>query len=266
MKKIKLLLVCVLSFVLHISAAQAFFFDSEKWITIPVGDRGLPIKFTPSTNEGKSPTIFLVHGTNGPDARTEHWSKFFNQRGYNALIVDFKTGRYTGPEDRKNLVAWPLIDRAYTWLLNQPSVDPENIVWMGMSLGAGLGLVQEQKPWSAFIILYPVCWIYTKTLDPKPPVYYAYHVERPRTKPTLIAYGKKDEYEEAKYCPEMIKLMSGTFEVFALDNAYHGFDGNISISSFRDGASPSGFSSLRPNREARTLMENKIIEFLKFPR
>jgi dienelactone hydrolase len=235
------------------------------WINIAAGDRGMPVKFLRSPKEGKSPTVFLMHGTNGPDARTEHWAKFFNQRGYNALIVDYKTGRFTGPEDRKNLVAYPLIQHARNWLLQQPTVDSERIVWMGLSLGAGLGLTQSQNEWSAFILMYPGCWNFTKTQSPKPIVYWAYHAEVPRSKPTLLVYGKDDEYEEGKYCPEMLKLMSGSVDVLAIDGAHHAFDGNVTA-SFRDPASPSGFSSLRPNQKARAAAEQKIIEFLNLPK
>ena len=245
-------------------ASQAKGVATGSWINIAAGDRGMPVKFLRSSKDGQSPTVFLVHGTNGPDARTEHWARFFNQRGYNAIIVDFKTGRYSGPDDRSNLFPYPLIEHARTWLHQQPSVDPDNVIWMGMSLGGALGIITEQQPWSAFVLLYPSCWNFTKTDYPKPPRYWAFHAERPRTKPTLLIYGKEDEYQEDKYCTEMVKLMSGPIDVLAIDGAHHGFDG-VQTASFRDSSSPSGYASVRPNSSARALAEQKIIEFLKLP-
>lgn len=235
---------------------------SAAWFSIPTPDRPLPLKFLRAKGEGKSPAVFLMHGTNGPDARTEHWAKYFNERGYNALIVDFKTGRYTGPQDRDNLYPYPLIERAQAWLAQQPSVDPNNVVWMGFSLGAALGMITEQQPWSSFVLFYPGCWNFTKTQQPKPPRYWAFHAEKPRDKPTLVVWGKDDEYGEGKYCPEMLKLMSGPVESLAIDNAHHGFDGNITA-SFKDSASPTGSSSLRPNQAARKAAEDKVADFLK---
>ncbi len=246
------------------AVSQAKGVATGSWINIAAGDSSMPVKFLRSTKEGKSPTVFLVHGTNGPDARTDYWARFFNVRGYNALIVDFKTGRFTGPDDRMNLFPYPLIEHARTWLHQQPTVDSENVVWMGFSLGGALGIITEQHPWTAFVLFYPSCWNFTKTENPKPPRYWAFHAERPRVKPTLLVYGKEDEYQEGKYCPEMPKLMSGSIDVLPLDHAHHGFDGNLT-SSFRDGASPSGFTSVRPNPAARALAEKKIIDFLRLP-
>ena len=235
---------------------------SAAWFSIPTPDRPLPLKFLRAKEEGKSPAVFLMHGTNGPDVRTDHWAKYFNERGYNALIVDFKTGRYTGPQDRDNLYPYPLIDRAQAWLAQQPSVDPNNVVWMGFSLGGALGMITEQQPWSSFVLFYPGCWNFTKTQQPKPPRYWAYHAEKPRDKPTLVVWGKDDEYDEGKYCPEMLKLMSGPVDSLAIENAHHGFDGNITV-SFKDSASPTGSSSLRPNQAARKAAEDKVANFLK---
>lgn len=245
-------------------ATQAKGIASGNWITIPAGDSGLPVKFLPSTKAGRSPAIFLVHGTNGPDARMDHWAKFFNQRGYNALIVDFKTGRFTGPGDIRNLYPYPLIEYARNWLLQQPTVDPNNVVWMGTSFGGALGIITEQQPWSAFVLFYPSCWNLTKTENPKPPNYWAFHAERPRVKPTLLVLGKDDEYQERKYCPEMLKLISGPIDVLALEQAHHGFDGTLTA-SFSDIGSPSGYTSVKPNHNARVLAEKKIIEFLRLP-
>lgn len=236
--------------------------NSFSWFSIPAPDRPIPLKFLRSKADGKSPTVFLVHGTNGPDARQEHWARYFNDRGYNALIVDFKTGRFTGPQDRANLYPYPLIDRAHAWLIQQPSVDPSNVVWMGFSLGSALGLMTEQGPWSSFVLFYPSCWSFTKTQQPKPPRYWAYHAEKPREKPTLIVWGKADEYGEGMYCPEMLKLMSGPVDSLAIENAHHGFDGNISA-SFNDSSSPTGSASLRPDATARRAAEIKVGNFLK---
>lgn len=236
--------------------------SSVKWISIYAGDKPMPVKFHPSAKSGKSPTVFILHGTNGPDARGEHWAKFFNKSGYNALQVDFKTGRFSGASDRLNVIPSSLIDHALAWLLKQPTVDENSLVWMGMSYGGSVGMTLEQSRWSAFILFYPGCWNHTKTQSPKPPHYWAYHAEKPRTKPTLIVWGTADEYEEGKYCPEMVKLMSGPVETLALDGAHHGFDGNISV-RFTDYVSPSGRSSLQPNTKARAIVESKISEFLK---
>ncbi len=239
--------------------------DAGAWFSIPAPDKPIPLKFFPSSAPGQSPSVFLVHGSNGPDIRQDHWARFFNEQGYNALIIDLKTGRFSGPEDRARLYPFPLIERAHAWLVQQATVDPQRIIWMGFSLGATLGMMTEQPPWSGFILFYPGCWSFTKTQQPKPPQYLAFHAERPRIRPTLVLWGKSDAYEENRYCPEMIKLMSGPVETLAIDQAHHGFDGNLTI-SFRDPPSPSGMASLMPNPEARRTAEDKVREFLRLPK
>ena len=236
--------------------------DSIDWQMIPAGDKPIPAKYFPSKKSGKSPSIFILHGTNGPDARGEYWAKFFNERGYNALIVDFKKGRFTGPLDRLNVLPQPLVDYSVEWLIKQPEVDSKNISWMGFSYGAATGLMREQDRWSSFILFYPGCWSFTKDQTPKPPRYWAYHAERPRLKPTLIVWGTYDGYGEGEFCPKMVELMSGAVETLSIEGAHHGFDGEISI-NFSDGASPTGYSSLRPSKAAREIAGKRIEEFLK---
>ena len=126
-------LICI-SFLLF--AKHSF---AQSWINLEYGDRPIPIKFVTAPGEGKKPTVLLVHGTGGPDGRGEMWARFFSERGINTLLVDFKKGRFTGPNDRHIPFYPSLIEKTHQWLKVQPSVDATKITYMGLSLGAFLG-------------------------------------------------------------------------------------------------------------------------------
>jgi dienelactone hydrolase len=228
----------------------------QSWQNIQYGDRPIPIKFVKSSNEGKSPTIMLVHGTAGPDERENSWAKFLSNHGYNTVIVDFKTGRFSGPHDRHRPFYPSLIEKVKNWIEEQPTVDRKNIIYMGFSLGGFLGFrLDSTTEFSKYILFYPGCW---NLLKPG----LSYMVEKERINPTLVVWGNADSYEEGQYCPKVVDKMKGEFSWIAIDKAGHGFDGNR-FASFSDQNSPSGRASIEPSQSALVIARQKVLEFLQ---
>ena len=229
---------------------------SQSWQYISYGDKPIPVKFVKTNKDSKQPTVLLVHGTAGPGFREEEWARFISNNGYNAVIADFKTGRFSGPHDRHKPFYPSLIEKVQEWIKEQPNVDKNNIIYMGFSLGGFLGFrLDSTTDFSKYVLLYPGCW---NLLKPG----YSYMVEKERTNPTLIIWGKTDSYEEGQFCPQVLDKMKGQVSQFAIDNTGHGFDSDR-YSSFHDQASPSGRGSLEPNQQSVVLARQKVLEFFQ---
>lgn len=228
----------------------------QSWQHISYGDKPIPVKFVKSNKDNKQPTVLIVHGTAGPGFREEEWAKFIANNGYHAVIVDFKTGRFSGPHDRHRPFYPSLIEKVHEWIKEQPNVDKSNIMYMGFSLGGFLGFrLDSTTDFSKYILFYPGCW---NLLKPG----YSYMAEKERINPTLVLWGKTDSYEEGQYCPQVLDKMKGQVSWFAIDNTGHGFDSDRYV-SFHDQSSPSGRASLEPNQRSVTLARQKVLEFFQ---
>jgi len=229
---------------------------AQKWTSIEYFDKPIPIKFFKSEKSGKNPTVYIVHGTLGVSNREENWAKFFHKDSYNVLIVDLKTGRFTGPQDRHRVNYEALVTWTHQWLKDQPEVDPDNITYMGLSLGGFLGFyLDDTAAFKNYILFYPGCF---HLLDRREGL-----VVKERINPTLLIWGESDSYEEGTYCPRVLNKMNGKVSGHSIPNAGHGFDGDRFVSSFSDPASPSGRASLEPNSNALNISRQKVLEFLR---
>jgi dienelactone hydrolase len=197
-----------------------------------------------------------VHGTLGVSNREENWAKFFHKNSYNVLIVDLKTGRFTGPQDRHRVNYEALVTWTHQWLKDHPDVDPNNITYMGLSLGGFLGFyLDDTAAFKNYILFYPGCWHLLNRRESL--------VVKERINPTILVWGTDDSYEEGTFCPQVVKKMSGNFEWLAIQGAGHGFDGDRVVVSFEDIASPSGRASLSPNTSATNIARSKVLQFIK---
>lgn len=230
---------------------------AQSWQNLPYGDKPIPIKFFKAESSGKSPAVLLVHGTGGPSNREENWAKFLSSNGVSVLVVDFKTGRFSGDRDRHIPFYPSLIERTHNWLKEQANVDQGQITYMGLSLGGFLGFRQDSTTdFARYIMFYPGCHNLNRVGN-------SYMVEKERINPTLLVWGTDDSYEEGTFCPQVVKKMSGNFEWLAIQGAGHGFDGDRVVVSFGDIASPSGRASLSPNTSATNIARSKVLQFIK---
>jgi len=228
---------------------------AQGWTSIEYFDKPIPIKFFKSEKSGKNPTVLIVHGTYGVSNREENWAKFFHKNSYNALIVDFQKGRFTGPHDRRRVNFEALVTWIHQWLKDHPEVDSNNITYMGLSLGGLLGFyLDDTSTFKNYILFYPGCFDLLKREN---------LVVKERINPTLLIWGESDTYEEGTYCPRVVNQMKGKFISHSIPNAGHGFDGDRVVFSFSDPASPSGRASLEPNSNALNISRQKVLEFLQ---
>lgn len=229
---------------------------SQEWVNIEYGDKPIPVKFFKTSSISKSPAILLVHGTAGPSYREDQWGEFLSQNGFNVLVVDFKSGRFTGPNDRHKPFYPSLIEKTHDWLKKQPNVDTRQISYMGFSLGGFLGFrLDSTTEFKNYIMFYPGCYNLNRIGN-------SYMVEKERVNPTLVVWGDLDAYGEGTYCPEIIQKMKGNFSWLSIKGAGHGFDGDKNVGFF-DSASPSGFARVEPNSKATKISQVAVLQFLQ---
>lgn len=229
---------------------------AQSWEQLDYFDKPIPIKFYKTKSSGKIPTVLLVHGTLGVSAREENWGQFLSKNGYNVLIVDLKTGRFTGSSDRHKVNYAALLTFVHRWMQDHPNIDENNITFMGLSLGGFLGFwLDNTGAYRNYILFYPGCYHLLQRREGL--------VLRERLSPTLLIWGTNDELGEGTYCPQVLNKMSGKVLGKSIPNAGHGFDGELYVASFLDSASPTGRASLVPNKQATDLSRNFVLEFLQ---
>lgn len=245
---VRLILIVVLCF-----STNTF---AQSWDKIEYFDKPIPVKFYKTKNSGKQPTVLLIHGTAGVASREENWAKFLSENNYNVAVVDFKTGRFSGPSDRGRVNYEALISFIYLWLKDHPNVDQNNIIYMGLSLGGFLGFYLDRTDlFNRYILFYPGCYHLINKREGL--------IIKERINPTLLIWGTSDSYGEGTYCPQVVNKMVGKVFSHSIPNAGHGFDGDSYIGSFLDSASPTGRASLEPNKDALNFSRQKVLEFLQ---
>ncbi|MEE4243823.1 MAG: alpha/beta hydrolase, partial [Kangiellaceae bacterium] len=85
----------------------------------------------------QKPSVIVAHGQLGLIDTWENRMLGLVELGYNVLLVEFPGyGRSTGKPSEKNFAA--TFAAAYDWLVDQPQVDPKQIIGLGRSMGGGV--------------------------------------------------------------------------------------------------------------------------------
>src|SRR5262245_54172801 len=104
----------------------------------------------PQGVSGRLPVVMLQHGSGGPNAGHELWSKHFNEMGVASVLVDSFSGRgLTSTSTNQALLGRfnMILDayRALDVIANHPRIDPTRIAVMGFSRGGQSALYSSLK-------------------------------------------------------------------------------------------------------------------------
>jgi dienelactone hydrolase len=126
----------------------------------------------PQRASGRLPAVILLHGSGGPGAREEFWSKTFNEMGIASFRIDSFSGRglTSVSADQSRLGRFNMIldaYRAHGAIATHPRIDRTRITLMGFSRGGQSALYASlkrfQQAWdpeisfAAYIPLYASC-------------------------------------------------------------------------------------------------------------
>jgi dienelactone hydrolase len=184
----------------------------------------------PQGASGRLPAVILLHGSGGPNAGHELWSKHFNEMQVASFLVDSFSGRgLTSTSTNQALLGRfnMVLDayRALEILANHSRIDPTRIAVMGFSRGgqAALysGLKRFQQAWSpghtfaAHIPLYASCQaaiIGDTDLSPAP---------------IRQFHGAADDYVPVAPCRayfERLRAAARDVQLTEYPDAHHGYD------------------------------------------
>ncbi|MDV5169704.1 dienelactone hydrolase family protein [Photobacterium rosenbergii] len=261
-----LLLACVSIFLLsgyaHGTAPQQTY--KHSYVAFQTGEekpRTVAARFSkPKQAVLPLPTIIIVHGSGGVDARGTTYSKAFNQSGMATLEIDMWAARgLEGGLSRPKHVrdTLPDIYAAIEYLKSRQDVDSEKLGLIGFSWGGVVAMLmsgaKESQAITALVANYPVCWAYNKV-----PGYPFKEVAG--QKQLLIVSGEEDQYDGPQDCINLVEQLppesraNTTLKV--LPNATHAFDLIQQDSTFYDPYAfrgEGGHVPLKYNQEATKL-------------
>jgi dienelactone hydrolase len=180
---------------------------------------------------GPSPAVVLLHSCNGNWRRLdERWARLISSWGYVTLTVDsFGPRGLTNTCNSGAPIALAFdAHRALSFLVRQPSVDPNRVAALGFSQGGWLalssvepGIIEQtaENKFRAAIAFYPPCLGFKDNM----------------TVPTLILIGELDDWTLAKECRNMVegrddygvsrqKGQGIPIKLVVYPGAHHGFD------------------------------------------
>jgi len=180
---------------------------------------------------GRLPVVVLQHGSSGPAANIDVWSKELNEIGISTFALDGFTGRgltevnsNQGLLGRLNLILD--IYRALAVLAAHPRVDTSRIALMGFSRGGQAALYASltrfQKMWNrsgiefaAYLPFYPDCQTtFTSDTDVA-------------SRPIRIFGGTRDDYNPISACKAYVARLRAAgrdVELTEYPSASHAFD------------------------------------------
>lgn len=227
--------------------------------------------YLPESCPTPCPAVVVVHGTNGIDSRGE----FYRQAVVNSRIaffeVDFKTGVFTGPNNRpKNVTFIPMAFAALKELRKLSAIDPNRIGIMGFSLGGGLTVRSSfeayRKKWmgdesgfAAHAAFYPASKYIKKNLEESG--------SGLTGAPMIIFYGTEDCYGDGTAAPELKSLLDKkyNFNVTLVEypGVAHGFNKNAPPLNFKDPAAIGEKGYIAWDAKAANDSLTQVIAFLR---
>ena len=208
----------------------------------------------PGKETRPGPVVIMMPGTDGVDQRQEFYRSHLLSAGIGTLVVDIKTGVFTGLRDRPKAGYFtPVGYEAMRLLRKRPDVDGERIGVMGWSFGGTVSLRLAhhryrqrwlgggEKGFAAFVGIYGGC-----TRSPR--------VRLPDV-PILILIGTADTYTDPARC-EIFQDLHRNVTVVFFEGAHHGFD-KQGINRQR------GSRIMRWDRKAAEKSREHVVEFFK---
>jgi dienelactone hydrolase len=109
----------------------------------------------PQGASGRLSAVLLQHGSGGPNAGDEFWSKHFNEMGVASVLIDSFSGRgLTSTSTNQALLGRfnMILDayRALEVITKHPRIDPNRIAVMGFSRGGQSALYSSLKRFQQF--------------------------------------------------------------------------------------------------------------------
>lgn len=226
----------------------------------------------PKSGAANLPAVVMVHGTAGPDSRYHYHTGVLNGAGYAVFQMDFKSGIFSGPEDRIGIRPFtPMAAAALKTLRQQPEIDPDRIAIMGFSFGGALARevfhrnfrayqMRGKDGFAAHVAFYPQCRFSMG-------IYQNISAEQSFAGgKMLVITGENDSYGDGAHCPQLKKeidaVKAGQMELVVIPGADHGFDGTRMVMGFSDPVAINGTANMIPSPRARDIATKEYLQFL----
>jgi len=238
-----------------------------------------------ANNAIKLPAVIVLHDGGGwSTERTRQYADLFTANGYATLEPRLYYDEKATRTNKKDLAS---LYGALSYLAEQPTIDKNRIYVVGMSAGAMLGMLAKTKmanetfnrsgtQFRAIASLYPVCWLFSATIDDKPKGVFAdFTAEDMRNWqaiPIRLFLPEFDDYDDrdARTCENFIakipnELARSSFSIKLYTGVTHGWDHGRTY-SFHAAAACKGRGCVNTNQSNPAVAQQgykDVLEFLK---